>query len=42
MNVDANAVNQIIAENARVAQDQEAYRVRYEALASRFEETKAQ
>ena len=41
MNVDADAVNQIIAENARVAQDQEAYRVRYEALASRFEETKA-
>ena len=41
MNVDADAVNQIISENARVAQDQEAYRVRYEALVSRFEETKA-
>ena len=41
MNVDADAVQQIIAENARVAQDQEAYTVRYEALASRFEQTRA-
>lgn len=42
MNVDNEAVQDIIAENARVAQDQEAYRVRYEMLVSRFEETKAQ
>ncbi len=41
MNVDNEAVQDIIAENARVAQDQEAYRVRYEMLVSRFEETKA-
>ena len=42
MNVDADAVQEIIAENARVAQDQEEYNLRYEALVSRFEETKAQ
>ena len=41
MNVDADAVQEIIAENARVAQDQEAYNLRYEALVTRFEETKA-
>ena len=41
MNADADAVQSLIAENARVAQDQEAYSVRYEALASRFEDTKA-
>ena len=41
MNVDDEAVRQVISENARVAQDQEAYRIRYEALVSRFEETKA-
>ena len=33
-------MQEIIAENARVAQDQEEYRVKYDALASRFEETK--
>ena len=42
MNVDADAVQEIIAENARVAQDQAEYNVRYEALVSRFETTKAQ
>ena len=42
MNVDADAVQQIIAENAQVAQDQEKYRIRYEALVSRFEATKAE
>lgn len=41
MNVDAEAVQDVISENARVAQDQEAYRLRYEALVTRFEETKA-
>ena len=41
MNADADAVQRIIAENARVAQNQEQYAVRYDALASRFEETKA-
>ena len=41
MNVDADAVQELIAENARVAQDQKEYAIRYEALASRFEETKA-
>ena len=41
MNVDADAVQEVIAENARVAQDQEEYTVRYEALVSRFEATKA-
>ncbi|MBR0161109.1 MAG: hypothetical protein IJQ02_07515 [Oscillospiraceae bacterium] len=41
MNTDADAVQSLIAENARVAQDQEAYSVRYDALASRFEDTKA-
>lgn len=41
MNADAEAVQELIAENARVAQDQEAYTLRYEALVSRFEDTKA-
>ena len=41
MNVDADAIQEIIAENARVAQDQEAYNLRYEARVTRFEETKA-
>ena len=41
MNADADAVQNLIAENARVAQDQEAYSQRYEARGSRFEETKA-
>ena len=41
MNVDADAVQELIAENARVAQDQKEYELRYEALATRFEETKA-
>ena len=41
MNADADAVQNLIAENARVAQDQEAYSQRYEARVSRFEETKA-
>lgn len=41
-NVDADAVQEIIAENARAAQDQEEYSLRYETLASQFEITKAQ
>ena len=41
MNADADAVERLIAENARVVQDQEEYSLRYEALGSRFEDTKA-
>lgn len=41
MNADADAVQSLISENARVPQDQAEYAVRYEALASRFEDTKA-
>lgn len=41
MNVDADAVQEAIAQNARVAQDQAEYSVRYEALSARFQETKA-
>ena len=33
MNTDADVVQELIAENARVANDQEAYWVRYEAMA---------
>ena len=40
MNVDADAVQNLIAENARVAQNQEEYSIRYEALSARFQETK--
>ena len=40
MNVDADAAQELIGENARVAQDQKEYAIRYEALATRFEETK--
>ena len=42
MNVDADAVQNLIAENARVAQNQEEYTIRYDALVSRFETTKAE
>lgn len=42
MNVDADAVQNLIAENARVAQNQEEYTIRYDALVSRFEATKAE
>ena len=42
MNVDADAIQKIIAENTKVAQNQEEYNVRYEALVSRFEATKTQ
>ena len=37
--VDAKAVNDLIAENARVAQNQTEYNERYDALVSRYEET---
>ena len=36
----AHAVQEAIAENARVAQNQEEYSIRYEALSARFQETK--
>ena len=42
MNVDADAVQEVIAQNARVAQDQDEYSARYESLSARFQETKAQ
>ena len=41
MNVDADAVQEVIAQNARIAQDQDEYSARYEALSARFQETKA-
>ena len=37
--VDAKAVNDLIAQNARTAQNQTEYRERYDALVSRYEET---
>ena len=37
--IDAKAVNDLIARNARVAQDQKEYNERYDALVSRYEET---
>ena len=39
LNADADAVNEAIAENTRVAQNQEEYKVRYEALTARLQET---
>ena len=39
LGVDAKAVNDLIARNARVAQDQKKYNERYDALVSRYEET---
>ena len=41
LNADADAVQNLIAENARVAQNQKEYALRYDALASRFEDTRA-
>lgn len=38
MNVVAEMTNDLIAENARVAQDQEEYQRRYDALVSRYED----
>ena len=39
LGVDAKAVNDLIARNARVAQDQKEYNERYDALVNRYEET---
>ena len=39
LGIDAKAVNDLIAQNARVAQNQTEYNERYEALVSRYEET---
>ena len=39
LGIDAKAVNDLIAHNARVAQDQKEYNERYDALVSRYEET---
>lgn len=41
LKVDAKAVNDLIARNARVAQSQKEYQEKYDALVSRYEETKA-
>ena len=42
MNEDAEAVEALIAENARVAQDQAEYMARYDECTSRFEADKAE
>ena len=39
LGIDAKAVNDLIARNARVAQDKKEYNERYDALVSRYEET---
>ena len=39
LGIDAKAVNDLIAQNARVAQNQKEYNERYDALVSRYEET---
>ena len=39
LGIDAKAVNDLIAQNARVAQNQTEYNERYDALVSRYEET---
>ena len=39
LGIDAKVVNDLIARNARVAQDQKEYNERYDALVSRYEET---
>ena len=39
LGIDAKAVNDLIARNARVAQDQKEYNERYDALVNRYEET---
>lgn len=39
IHIDAKAVNDLIAQNARVAQNQEEYNERYDALVSQYEET---
>ena len=39
LGIDAKAVNDLIARNARVAQDQKKYNERYDALVSLYEET---
>jgi len=42
MNIDADAVNEHIAQNARVAQDQDVYNKEHDILVSKFEATKAE
>ena len=39
LDIDAKSVNDLIARNARVVQDQKEYNERYDALVSRYEET---
>ena len=39
LGIDVKAVNDLIAQNARVAQNQKEYNERYDALVSRYEET---
>lgn len=42
MNAEADAVQEMIATNARIAQKQEEYRAAYDALVSKYEATKAE
>ncbi len=42
LNREADAVQELIAQNARVAQNQDEYSVQYDALAAKYEATKAQ
>ena len=42
LNAEADAVQELIAENARVAQNQDDYNRRYDEMVSRFEATKAE
>ena len=42
LNAEADAVQELIAQNARVAQNQDDYNHRYDEMVSRFEATKAE
>lgn len=42
LNRDTDAVQELIAQNARVEQNQEEYNARYDAAVSRYEATKAE
>ena len=42
LNRDADAVQELIAQNARVAQDQDEYNAKYDAAVSQYEATKAE
>ena len=42
LNAEADAVQELIAQNARVAQNQDEYNARYDEMVSRYETTKAE